>query len=111
MKKILMLFISIILIVACSDEPPSIRVSNQNPNKTNVQIKLSNANTININDVQPNATTNYQEIVDGVVVATAVIQNEKTTPSNTFSAAKNRNYTVVIQNSTPPTIKIDSSDK
>lgn len=112
MKKVnIFLIAAAIFAIGCSDDPPSVRVNNQRSSKANVQIKLADANTININDVEAGATSSYKDIVDGATQATATIQNEKESPTTSFSAVKNRNYTVVVQNTTPPTLKVDSSDK
>lgn len=112
MKKLFALLIGVVLLTAaCSTQPPSVRVQNLRTNKANVQIKLANSNTININDVSAGATTSYQEIVTGSSMATAVIQNEKDTPSAIFTADDDKNYTVVIQSGTTPTLKIDVTDK
>ena len=112
MKKIAAFLLGVVLFTtACSTDPPSVRVQNLRTNKANVQIKLADANTININDVEAGATTSYREIVKGSSMATAVIQNEKESPSTIFTADDNKNYTVVIQNNTPPTLKIDVTDK
>ncbi len=112
MKKLyLILMASAIFAIGCSDDPPSVRVNNQKSSKANVQIKLADANTININDVEAGASSSYRDIAEGATQATATIQNEKESPSISFSASKNMNYTVVIQNTTPATLKVDSSDK
>lgn len=112
MKKLASLLLGIVLITtACSSEPPSVRVQNLRTNKANVQIKLANSNTININDVNAGATSSYQEIVTGASMATAVIQNERDSPSIIFTADEDKNYTVVIQNGTTPTLKVDVSEK
>lgn len=113
MKNLLKFFGIIFLIVsfiACSDEPPSFRVKNERTTKANVQIKTV-ANTENINDVQPGTVTNYKEVAEGKVDISAEIQNETNEPTNTFNAEKNNNYTIVIANTTPPTIRIDITDK
>ena len=112
MKNLIALLMVLVLItVACSSEPPSIRVSNQRSTKANVQIKLENQNTININDVVNGATTSYQEISEGAVLVTAVIQNEVVTPVIAFNAHRDKNHTVVVLNSTPPALRIDTDDK
>jgi len=114
MKKLFALILLVAFVfmnVACSDEPPSIRVKNERTNKANVQIKQTNGNTININDVAGGATTPYREIVEGATIATAVIQNEQDAPSASFTTYLNKNYTVVITSSNPATLRIDSSDK
>ena len=112
MKKIVALLLGVILITtACSSEPPSVRVQNLRTNKANVQIKLANSNTININDVGAGQTSSYQEIVTGSSMATAVIQNEKESPSILFTASEDKNYTVVIQSGATATLKVDVTDK
>lgn len=113
MKNIIKLFSIVALVIvfiACSDEPPSFRVKNENANKANVQIKTV-TNTININDVQPGTVTGYREVPKGLVEISAEIQNETNEPEGSFTAQDNKNYTIVILNSTPPSIRIDVSDK
>lgn len=114
MKKfylVISLIIFVLINVACSDEPPSIRIKNERTSKVNVQIKQANGNTININDVEGGTITGYREIVEGATEATAVIQDEQVSPSLPFRTVNDRNYTVAVTNSTPPTIRIDSEDK
>lgn len=114
MKKLfalLLLLIFVLMNVACSDEPPSIRVKNERSSKANVQIKQADGNTININDVSPNNFSQYRDIIEGVAIATAVIQNEQVSPTSSFTTSANRKYTVVITTTTPPTLRIDSEDK
>ena len=97
-------------LIGCSKEPPSVRVYNQRSTKANVQIKTS-SNTINQNDVAPGTATNYQNISEGQCEATASIQNESVSPTTTFNAANDNNYTIVIVNGNPPTLRVDSSSK
>lgn len=114
MKKYLLLIILIafaLINVACSDEPASIRVKNERTNKANVQIKQADGNTININDVPGGATSPFRDVVEGATIATAVIQNEQTSPSASFTTTTNRNYTIVITSTNPATLRIDSEDK
>ena len=114
MKKLLLLvslLVFVLINVACSEEPPSVRVKNERTNKANVQLKQADGNTININDVAGGSVTGYRDLVEGQTEATAVIQNETVSPSIPFSAAKDRNYTVVVTNSNPPTLRVDSEDK
>ena len=102
-------FISL-AILACSEEPPSIRVSNERTTKANVQIKTVN-NTINHNDVAGGTATNYQDVTEGKIDVTAEIQNETVSPITTFNASNDNNYTIVIVNSNPPVLKVNVSDK
>ncbi|MDP2886985.1 MAG: hypothetical protein Q8P51_18420 [Ignavibacteria bacterium] len=97
-------------VVGCSKKPPSVRVFNERATKVNVQIKTSD-NTINLNDVAAGQTTNYQDISEGPCGATAVIQNESVSPTRSFSAEKDNNYTVIVANTTPPTVRVDSQSK
>lgn len=112
MKKLFVLLLALIFAtVACSSEPPGVRVVNQRSTKANVQVKQSDANTININDVTGGATTSYQEIAEGTTTATAVIQNESVSPTTSFTAQKDKNHTIVILNSNPPSLRVDTEDK
>ena len=99
------------VVSGCSSDPPSARVFNERPTKANVQIKAQSGNTININDVGGGATTNYQDINTGSQVVTAVIQNESVSPTVSFNAEEDNNYTIVVVNSTPPTLRVDASGK
>ncbi len=100
----------IVTFVACSDEPPSFRVKNERAEKANIQIKTV-ANTININDVEGGTFTGFRNCPEGKVEITAVIQSQSFAPSGSFTAMENYNYTIVLLNSTPPSIRIDSSEK
>lgn len=114
MKKslsFLLMLVFGIAMVGCSEEAPSVRVVNERPTKANVQVKLQSSNTININDVAAGQTTSYQGITAGTCEATAVIQNESVSPVTGFSAENDRNYTIVVANTTPPTLKVSSEKK
>lgn len=102
--------ILLLLLIGCSEESPSIRTQNQFSEKANVQFKTVN-NTINQNDIAPAITTSYQDITEGKVEVTAVIQNETAAPSTVFTALKDYNYTILIVNSTPPVLKVNTSNK
>lgn len=112
MKKIFTILIVLIFVtVACSSKPPSVRVVNQRSTKANVQVKLENSNTININEVAGGATSSYQEISEGAVLVTAVIQNENVSPTISFNANRDKNHSIVILSSNPPALRIDTDDK
>lgn len=112
MKKLFVILLALIIsTVACSSKPPSVRVVNQRSTKANVQVKLENTNTININDVAGGTSTSYQEISEGSVLVTAVIQNESVSPTISFNASKDKNHSIVILNVNPPALKIDTDDK
>lgn len=96
-------------IAACSTDPdtePRFRVRNERNTKVNMQVKTSNGNTININDVQGGITSAYQNTTAGTIVATATIQGESVSPTATFNASMNASYTIAVKNSTPPALEI-----
>lgn len=97
--------------VGCSDDPPSVRVVNQRATKANVQFKQANGNTINHNDVASGTYSNFQDITEGAISVTAVIQNESVSPATTFGASNDNNYTVVVLGGDPPVLRIDSQSK
>jgi hypothetical protein len=107
----IVLGLAITLWAGCSDKSPSVRVSNQRTTKANVQFKQANGNTINHNDVAPGASSNFQDVAEGQIVVTAVIQNETVSPTTAFNAMKDHNYTVVITNGDPPELRVDTQNK
>lgn len=113
MKNILyplLIIIIAIILNGCSEEPPSIRVSNERTNKANVQIKTV-TNTINQNDISGGAVTNYQDVPEGKIDVTAVIQNETVSPAASFNASNDNNYTIIILNDNPPSLKVNVTGK
>ncbi len=96
---------------ACSEDPPSVNVRNDNSAKVNVQLKPAAGNTININDVQSGQTTNFMDITEGAWSASASIQSSSEAPAATFNASNDNNYTVVITNTTPPVMQIKVEEK
>lgn len=111
MKNILIGILSlafIIAIIGCSDNiNPKFRVHNERTTKANVQIQTSGGNTINLNDVQPGQATAFQSAAEGNITAKAVIQDESVSPTITFYAIYDEQYTIVIQTTTPPTLRVD----
>jgi len=95
----------------CSDDPPSVRVANERATKANVQFKQANGNTINHNDVVFGSYSSFQDVAEGAIVVTAVIQEESVSPTTTFNASINNNYTVIIVSGDPPTLRVDPQDK
>lgn len=94
---------------SCSEDiDPQFRVRNDRPTKANMQIKTSGGNTININDVESGIVTAYQSAAPGVIEATATIQNESVSPTVSFYAYTDESYTIVVLNSNPPTLTIES---
>lgn len=111
MKALFVILIAagfLVSLPGCSDDPPQFRVRNDRPSKANVQVKTSGGNTININDVQPGTVTAYQTAAEGVIEATATIQNETVSPSISFQAGNDGSYTIIVANTTPPTLVVVS---
>jgi len=110
MKNLIVVLLSLTFlfsIVSCSEDTnPNIRIRNERGDKANVQLKTTGGNTININDVMAQQTTEYRTVAEGNVVVTAVIQNMPT-PSATFFAAMNTRYTIVILSGVTPTLRIE----
>ncbi len=97
--------------LGCSSSPPSVRVRNELATKANVQYKQSNGNTVNINDVAGGQVTGYRDIVPGRTDVTAVIQDVAVSPTVAFAAEDDNNYTIVVVNTTPPTLRVDTESK
>ena len=98
-------------LIGCSSDPPSVRVRNELLNKANVQFKPMSGNTININDVAAGTTTAYQEFPQGAIECSAAIQSSNDAPTGGFTTQDDYNYTVVLVNTTPATIRVDSEKK
>ncbi len=103
--------ITLIGLIGCSDDPPSVRIVNQNANKANVQVKPLSGTTININDVQPATASPFQDIPEGTYELTAGVQNESVSAMGAFNATNNNNYSVVILPTSPPTLRVDTQGK
>lgn len=112
MKQLMISMFTLALLIslsACSKDEaaPQFRITNERPDKANVQIQTSGGNTININDVLAGQTTAYQGSSEGTIVATAVIQNESVSPTASFYVWNDTKSTIVIQAGITPTIRID----
>jgi len=99
------------MMIGCAEEEPSVRVLNERPTKANVQVKPKTGNTININDVAAGQQSSFQNIAEGACEATAVIQNESVSPAVNFTTENDYNYTIIVANTTPPTLKINAEKK
>jgi len=50
----------------CKNEDPSARIFNNGNIKASVQIQTSNGNTVNINNIQPGASSDYASYAPGI---------------------------------------------
>lgn len=57
----------------CKNEAPNARIFNNGTEKVSVQIKTSNGNTVNINNVQPNTSSKYKSYAPGNVTFTIAV--------------------------------------
>ncbi len=85
MKKIkpliALLLISIVIIslnscTACKGENPSAKIINNGTSKASVQIKTSEGNTVNINNVDPGTSSSYASYAAGLVTFTITVSNK-----------------------------------
>jgi hypothetical protein len=70
----------------CKGEDPTARILNNGTNKASVQIKTSEGNTVNINNVDPGTASAYASYSAGNITFTVTINNnsfEKTIPMST----------------------------
>lgn len=115
MKRTLIAVIAIAMFAVFSgcteDDPPSVRVANLRTTKVNVQFKQTNLYTINQNGVATGTYSGFQDISEGSIVVTAVIQDESVSPTTSFTAAANNNYTISILAGDPPALKVDVEGK
>jgi len=113
MKYLISLFAIFLMmsVVACStdpENPPKFRVRNDRATDASLQVKTSGGNTININNVAPGTTSAYQEVATGQVDITVTIQGQSGQYTAGFLAQINQSYTVVVANTTPPSINVIS---
>jgi hypothetical protein len=67
----------------CRNEDPRARITNNGTNKASVQIKTSNGNTVNINNVDPGTSSDYSSYAAGDVTFTISVSGNdyvKTVP-------------------------------
>ncbi len=101
----------LLMVVACSEEDPSVRVRNDLEVKVNVQLKPDAGSTMNINDVEGGTQTGLMTIQEGWWTASASVQSSSAEPEARFEAKNDMNYTIVIINTSPPTMEVQSEDK
>ena len=95
-------------LIGCSKDKPKVRVNNQRADITDVQLKRQSGNTININDVGRNSTTGYIEVDVSTYEVDAKPENVSGNTTTFFSAEEDKLYTVVVLNTTPPAVRVDT---
>lgn len=105
MKKLVILAAVILfLFAACSQESPRVKVQNQNSQIVDVALKPPSGSTININDVSGGSQTSYIEVPSSNYEVDVNIENVSSKITTHFHADKDNSYTIVVSNTTPPTV-------
>jgi len=92
--------------VACSPESPRVRVQNQNSQVIDVALKPPSGSTININDVSGGNETSYIEVPTSNYEVDVNVENVSPNVTTHFQAEEDGSYTIIVSNSTPPTVNI-----
>jgi len=58
----------------CTDADPTARIINNGTEKASVQIKTSDGNTVNINNVDPGTSSPYSSYAAGIVTFTITVK-------------------------------------
>ena len=107
MSRLIIIGGLLIGISACSSDPPRVRVSNQRAEITDVQLKRSSGNTYNLNDVGPNSATGYINVEPSNYEVDANVEGVSPSATTLFTADEDEAYTIVVLNTTPPTLRVD----
>ena len=75
-------------------QDPKARIINNGTQKASVQIKTSNGNTVNINNVDPNTSSPYSSYAAGEVTFTITVSNINYV--KTLDIGKGYNYDIAI---------------
>ncbi len=96
----------LISFAACSTEPPRVKVQNQNSQVVDVALKPPSGSTININDVSGGKETLYIEVPVSNYEVDVNVENVSPNITTHFRAEDDGSYTIVVTNSTPPTVNV-----
>ena len=78
----------------CKDEDPRARITNNGSQRASVQIKTTGGSTVNINNVDPGASSDYANYAAGETTFTLKINNVDY--SKIITVSKCHEYTVAI---------------
>lgn len=106
-KTITLAAIILISFVACSPESPRVKVQNQNSQIVDVAIKPPSGSTININDVSAGNETSYIEVPASNYEIDVNVENVSPNITTFFQAEENGNYTIIVTNTSPPTVRVN----
>ena len=103
MKKVILPLVFSILIftIACSDDGcenqnPTVKLVNNGTGKADIQIKTSNGNTENINNVEPGTSSEKRSFAPGDIEFTISIQGEADPVVYVLTTLFCNDYTVTI---------------
>ena len=78
----------------CKDEDPRARITNNGTLRAGVQVKTSGGSTVNINNVDPGATSEYASYAAGQTTFTLKVNNVDY--AKTVDVSKCHEYTIAI---------------
>lgn len=93
-------------LMVCNPELPQIRVQNQNKQVVDVALKPPSGSTININEVSGGNETSYIEVSTSNYEVDVNVENVTPNVTTHFLAEEDGSYTIVVSNSTPPTVNV-----
>lgn len=93
----------------CNDEDPRARITNNGTQRASVQVKTSGGSTVNVNNVDPGASSDYASYAAGNTTFTLKVNNVDYVKS--FDASKCHEYTVAIDRNNVITVTdVDRND-
>jgi hypothetical protein len=82
----------------CESDPPQARVKNNGTSKASVQIKTSDGNTVNINNVDPGTASPYASYAAGNIEFTITVNNTVTVKAVPMSNCYNYDIAIDANN-------------
>lgn len=93
-------------LAGCSKDKPQVRILNQRNEIVDVQLKRQSGNTYNFNDIGGNSTTGYTDLEASSYEVDVKVKVISASATTFFSAGENETYTIIIQNTKPPTVRV-----
>lgn len=91
----------------CNGEDPRIKIINNTTEKVSVQIKTTGGNTVNINNVEPNTSSEYTSVAPGKVTYTESDNDREMI----FDMIECTDYDITIRENSTTTQVIDRNNK
>ena len=93
-------------LMVCNPELPQIRVQNQNTKVVDVALKPPSGSTIDINYVSGGNESSYIEVPTSNYEVYVNVENVTPNVTTHFLAEEDGSYTIVVSDSTPPTVNV-----